>query len=312
MLNLIVYLLPLSGELLLQELLALEKIKIQTALLPETFFKECQGLVPLLEEHDIRYKFPGGELDNPELKQWVTRKEHDLGVSIGYDKKLPPWLIRHPRLKNINIHPSLLPHYRGANPYFWVIKNQEPETGVTLHYMDENFDTGPIIRQEKLSLDNQTLMGELFIELNQTGSQMAGELVSGIAKDQSLPEASPQPEVDNPPEAPRVNSRHLKIDWTRDYKEIDALIRAGNPFFGAYSLFKGQKLKIFEIEKAKDIERENSRPGQIITTDRGPVVSCGDSWARLYNVSLEYHYRLSGKEFQRREQNALEILKQLN
>ncbi len=310
MLDLIVYLLPLSGELLLQELLGLENVRIKTALLPENFIRECEALPPLLEKNDIRYKFPKGDLNQQKIKNWVNREKHDLGVSIGYDKKLPSWLINQPRLESINIHPSLLPRYRGANPYFWVIKNREKKTGVTLHIMDENFDTGPIIHQEEINLAKETLMGELFIELNQLGSQMAGELVGKLAGGESMPEVTTQPEIDDPVPAPRVTDRHLRINWSRPFSEIDALVRAGNPFFGAFSLFKGQKLEIYEIEKAEDIDKD-SKPGQIFTADQGPVVRCGEGWAKLNNVCLQHHYRVSGTEFQRREKEAIQVLKQL-
>ncbi|MGM0381148.1 MAG: methionyl-tRNA formyltransferase [bacterium] len=311
MLDLIVYLLPLSGELLLRELLDLDSVRIKTALLPENFFKECQALPPLLEENNIRYKFPEGDLNSSRLKNWVDKQSHDLGVSIGYDKKLPGWLINHPRLKNINIHPSLLPNYRGANPYFWVVKNQETKTGVTLHLMDENFDTGPIIEQEEIALDEQTLMGDIFIRLNQMGSRMAAEKIKWIAEKDELPPTREQPQLENPPEAPRVNDQHLRIDWSQKFDEINALVRAGNPFFGAFSLFRGQKLQIYEIQEAPEIDETETKPGRIITTDRGPVVRCGDSWVRLNSVCLQYHYQLSGLEFQRREKEALEVLKQL-
>ena len=310
MLDLIVYLLPLSGELLLQELLELENVRIKTALLPENFIRECQSLLPVLEKNDIRYKFPRGNLEDEELRNWVRKDNYDLGVSIGYDKKLPSWLINTPRLQSINIHPSLLPSYRGGNPYFWVIKNREKKTGVTLHIMDENFDTGPVICQEEYQLNENALMGEIFITLNKMGSQMAGDLVDRLAGGEAMPETTPQGQVEDPPTAPRVEDRHLRIDWSESFADIEALVRAGNPFFGAFSLFKGQKLEIYELEKAPEIEK-NSKPGRIFTTDKGPAVCCGNGWARLKNVSLQHQYRLSGQAFQRREKETIKVLKQL-
>ncbi len=72
----------------------------------------------------------------------------------------------------INVHPSLLPKYRGPNPYSAVILNEENETGVTLHFMDESFDTGDIVAQKKVSLSEVETMGTLFNRTNLIALEM--------------------------------------------------------------------------------------------------------------------------------------------
>jgi len=75
------------------------------------------------------------------------RLQPDLAVVCAFDHLLPEELLEIPPLGFINCHPSLLPDYRGGNPYFHVIANGEKETGITVHYMDKTFDTGDVICQ---------------------------------------------------------------------------------------------------------------------------------------------------------------------
>jgi methionyl-tRNA formyltransferase len=88
-----------------------------------------------------------------DLVGWIRRLEIDLLVCHAFMKKLPKHVYQVPRLGTVNIHPSLLPKYRGPSPTFWVLKNGEKETGLTSHYVDEGLDTGPIIAQCRLPLD---------------------------------------------------------------------------------------------------------------------------------------------------------------
>ncbi len=307
MVELIVYLLPISGTMLLKQLEETEGVRIKGAFLPESFQAESQDQVIFLNQNEIPYKIPG-KLSTIEIKEWVQEMDLDLGVSVGYDKKLPGWLVAQPEHGTANIHPALLPRYRGANPYFWVIKNREEKTGTTLHYMDEQFDTGPIISQQTISLEGNETMGEIFFELNNIGCSLALNLINQVKKSQ-IPAGESQPEKGDFPEAPRVNERHLRIDWSVPYEEIDALVRAGNPFFGAYTTFRGSKLKVYEIEK--DSLSAKASPGSIKTSKDGPKVRCADSWVRLKSVRMGHYYVGTGKSFQTREEDALAVLNKM-
>ncbi|MFP4687446.1 MAG: formyltransferase family protein, partial [bacterium] len=132
--DLVVYLLPITGEILLQNLVELKNITIKAALLPETFKRECETIIQILNEHKIPYRYPT-DLEEKDFQDWFKKEEYQLGISIGYDKKIPAWMIDYPENGTINIHPALLPEYRGANPYFWVIRNRENHTGSTIHRM---------------------------------------------------------------------------------------------------------------------------------------------------------------------------------
>ncbi|MFP4687937.1 MAG: hypothetical protein ACLFN5_07525, partial [bacterium] len=172
--------------------------------------------------------------------------------------------------------------------------------------MDEHFDTGPIISQEKIAIPEDVTMGELFISLNQLGSQMAVEIIEELLAGKQLPEGQKQTTPENVPEAPRVVDRHLRIDWDENYEDIEAHVRAANPFFGAYCTFGGRRLEIYEIERSE--HREDKKTGSIITSPAGPLVRCNDAWINLKVVRVRHHYEASGLSFQRREKTNLEIL----
>lgn len=305
MIDIIAYLLPMSGEILLSELLESDFARVQKAILPESFIQDCDNLVNQIENKNIPFRVPSN-LDDDSFREWIKDSNADVGASVGYDKKLPEWLLSFPEHGTINIHPSLLPRYRGANPYFWVIRRRESETGVTLHYMDEEFDTGPIIRQKSVELEPEETMGTLFFLLNRLGVNMMSDVLEQLAETGDPPDSRPQ-ESKQTPNAPKVKDRDLRIDWEEQFEEIDALVRAGNPFFGAYTTFRGAMVKIYEISSVEMNEDadEPPRPGTVRTTPNGPVVRCADRWAQLDVVQVEQLYKTTGKTFQEREKKRL-------
>ena len=106
-------------------------------------------------------------LNEKEFLNKIRNLNADLGVVASYNKKFPKELLRLPKDGFINLHPSKLPDYRGANPYSHVIINGEEESAITLHFMDEEFDTGDIISQYRFSLDLNETMGTLFYRTNE-------------------------------------------------------------------------------------------------------------------------------------------------
>lgn len=304
----VTYLLPLSGKMLLDNLEKHTSASVEAAFVPKSYENECSASLRFLENHDIPYRIPKefGE----STREWLHQFSLDLGLSVGYDRKLPYWAYEYPKRGTLNLHPSLLPRYRGANPYFWVIRNRESETGVTLHLMDEDFDTGPIVDQERISLAKDVTVGELFHRLNTLGVDMIMDLLDGLISSGDGLEAKEQPTSNGAPEAPKLRDRDLRLDWNQPYSEIDAQVRAGNPHFGAFTTFKGTKVRIFEVDLRSIDETDSSAPspGAVRTTDDGPIVRCEDGWVQLKMVQVGERYYATGKEFQRREERAFKVL----
>lgn len=205
-------------------------------------------------------------LKDPKLLDYLKSLNIDAAVVASFNYKIPKVLLDIPKAGFINIHPSLLPKYRGGNPYSTVIINGEQETGVTLHFMDEGFDTGDIITQKKVNIAPFETMGTLFNRLNLLGMQMLVSVLTDFEKGE-LPRYKQ-------PEGEFVIGQSLKdadlyINYNKSAIEIDRFIRGLNPFLIASTTFRGNMIKIF---MANYIDKDSSKyePGTIskVETDR--------------------------------------------
>lgn len=188
----------------------------------------------------------------------------DVAVVCSFNYRVPKVLLDSVKDGFINVHPSLLPKYRGPNPYSAVILNDEKETGVTLHFMDENFDTGSIIFQKKVAISNLETMGTLFNRLNIIALDMlletlkkyeTSELQSGKQPDGEFIRGQIFPEED------------LYINYKKTAHEAEGLIRALNPFILARTNFRGTLTKILSADIADESSFENHPEGAIVGID---------------------------------------------
>ncbi len=197
--------------------------------------------------------------------QKIEALEPDLGIVCSYCKLLPMEFLNIPKDGFINTHPSLLPKYRGGNPYSHVIINGEKETGVTLHIMDEHFDTGDIVAQQKVEVFNTDTMGTVFNRLNFLAADMILRFLIKYEKGEKIIR-TPQPQGDFV-KAPSIKSatEDVLINWNQPAVEIDRFIRALNPFINAGTRYRQNYLKVHTAY----IENRDSGfyPGTIVSTD---------------------------------------------
>ena len=188
----------------------------------------------------------------------------DIGVVCSYNKLFSKEFLSTTKMGYINCHPSLLPYYRGAAPYFHVIKNGEEYSGITLHFMDEKFDTGDIVHQERFKLMPFETMGSIF---NRTTYMLSDALIEVLGKMEKNIEIKryPQPKDKEFIDAPKVDG-NFRIRWkTADVYELERLIRACNPFYNVFTTFRGVNLS---ISKASIVEKNhNLQFGQIAYAD---------------------------------------------
>lgn len=136
--------------------------------------------VPSLREIKDRYQVPvlGSEdVNEPQTLDRIRSWEPDLVISIYLNQLIKRELIGLPPLGCLNIHPALLPRNRGLFPYFWVIANDESETGVTLHWVDEKFDTGDILLQQAIPIQPEDTMTSLQYKSAKVGAEL---LIRGV------------------------------------------------------------------------------------------------------------------------------------
>lgn len=189
-------------------------------------------------------------LKEPEFLQKVKEKNADIAIVSSFNKKLPKELLSLTKMGFINSHPSKLPLYRGGNPYFYPIFNNDKTSAITLHFMDEDFDTGDIIYQQEFPLLANETMGTLFNRTNYLFAKAQVNLINYLEDGNKLPRI-PQDKKQNYPKAPILYEHlgHTHINWKKlEACQIERFIRACNPFLGAYSYFKDTPIKIYSAK----------------------------------------------------------------
>lgn len=183
----------------------------------------------------------------------LTAFEPDLIVVGTFAKKLPGAVLRIPRLAAINVHSSLLPRYRGAIPEFWVLRNGEAQSGLTIHLMTEEFDAGRILDRAVISLADTDTLLTLSVRMCDAGPMLLqrvlaryrrGELPAGELQDERLVSF-----------APLVQSKQLEIDWREPSASIERLTRAAFPVFEVFTRFSGQRVVVRGVRVATCSER---------------------------------------------------------
>jgi methionyl-tRNA formyltransferase len=219
----------------------------------------------------------------------------DMVVVVAFGQILPKVIIDYPPLQCLNIHPSLLPKYRGAAPINWPIIRGEIKTGVTIMLMDEGMDSGDILTQEETQLGVMETYGELHDRLAQLGATLLiktiERVVAGTAK------RKPQ-DASGVTFAPRLKKEIGKINWQDNVFDIVNLIRGLSPTPAAYTLLEGQVLKIFTAEAKQN--KVSEAPGTIGTASAaGLSVAASDGYVILKDVQLAGKKRMLAQDFLR-------------
>jgi methionyl-tRNA formyltransferase len=172
----------------------------------------------------------------------------DLVITIGYGVILPEKILSLPKHGFINLHFSLLPKYRGAAPVQRALANGEVITGVTVFALDKGMDTGPIYVSESVSIDPKWRASELLEALAHMGPKALARTCEMIAQNES-----PRIQSGESSLAPKISVEEAKLDFNGSALAISNKVRAFYPSPSAWTLFRGEKMKI-------------SRTGNIVTS----------------------------------------------
>ena len=196
------------------------------------------------------------------VTETVDRLEPDLILSVFYRQILPRRLLDIPRLGAVNLHPSLLPGYRGRCPLNWAIINGEKKSGVTLHYMSLKADTGDIIDRLEFEIADDDDIKTVYDKTVSASLQILKKSLPTILRKTI---GTPQDETEASYYGRRTPEEG-RIDWARGAGEIHNLIRGvTHPFPGAFSFIKDKKLFIWKA----DVSDRGGVPGTIIGTANG-------------------------------------------
>jgi methionyl-tRNA formyltransferase len=219
--------------------------------------------------------------------------EPELIILISYGKILPPPVIRIPSVAAINLHPSLLPKYRGAAPMEWTLINGEKETGITVITIKDKIDTGNIIMQKKVVIDETDDIFSLKKRLSETSSGVLIESIEEIKRG-----IRPAPQRGNPSYARKLTKEDGLIRWEKTASEIHNLIRGTKEWPGAYTYINGRYLKIFHSIPGMEWGEKGAKTGEVIKTDRDSIyVACGEGILQIDEVQMEGKKRMPVSEF---------------
>lgn len=217
----------------------------------------------------------------------------DLLVVVAFGQILPRDLLGVPQFGAINVHGSLLPQYRGAAPIAWAILKGEKRTGITTMLMDEGMDTGDILMQTEIPIEEEDTGETLQKKLSSLGGQLLTETIEKM-KEGSL---SPEPQDHSRASyAPPLKKKDGLIDWKKPAEEIDRQIRAFNPWPGAFTGMEYGLLKIYRGEVRKGAFR--GKAGSVIWVGSDFIeVGTGEGSFLIREVQPEGKRRMSVRDF---------------
>lgn len=216
-------------------------------------------------------------VNSNKFKNELLKLEPDIIIVGSWSEKFKKPIINLPKIGTINCHPSLLPKYRGPNPYIRVIMNGEQETGITLHLMDEKFDTGPVLLQKKLKIIQGT-NGDTGESLKNKCCNLAKSAVCELL--QSMDEGIVIPIEQNKKEAsyyPQISEKDVLLDFRMTAEELDRKLRALSPWQPAFLPHKRTFLKV-KSHKIYENRTKISTPGTILRKEKNNIlVVTGDN-----------------------------------
>lgn len=235
------------------------------------------------------------KLKAPDVLHALRELHPDLVVTVAYGRIIPAELLALPPYGCINLHPSLLPKYRGASPIQAAIASGDPETAVTIMYQTADLDAGDILLQRRVRMEPHDTAQTLETRLAHEGAKALAEAVRLIARGQAP--RHPQ----DPAEASyvkKLTKESGQIDWDQPATTLERFIRAMDPWPSAYTWYHGRLLKIW---RAKVVPGEASPPGTIVAIRRGEgfVVAAAEGGLLVEEVQPEGRRRMSAEEYVR-------------
>ena len=218
------------------------------------------------------------------MKQLLKRERPTLVFVMTFKHKIPASLLSMPSLGFVNFHPGPLPKYRGPDPVFWQIKNRETEGTLTLHQMDKNYDTGPVISSGQFPITDSMTHSRFMSE----SGMMAVHLVSNMLQVYNSLKIIPSQAQSMAEEkfTKRPKAKDLTIDWkNQSGAEILSLVNACNSSYGgAITDLRNQPLQILQVSLVNDSTDAKAGTLVDIGEENGVVVSTKDG--KLISIDI--------------------------
>lgn len=254
---------------------------------PDKAKGRSRSLVPTpVKKRAMEYDIPVYQperLRDAENVDTIRRYEPDAIVVAAYGQILPESILCIPRYGCINIHASLLPKYRGAAPIEWAIIDGQKETGVTTMYMAKGLDTGDMIEQAVVPIEDDDTGSSLRDKLAVCGADLILKTLRSL--EEGTAQKTPQDDSKSC-YASMLTKDMGRLDFTRPAEELSRLIRGLQPWPCAYTRINGKSVKIYEA--AVTAGAEGARPGELLNvTKRSFAVACGKDALEIRRLQPE-------------------------
>ncbi len=232
------------------------------------------------------------KIQGEEVFHQLLALKPDCLVVVAYGKFLPSRLMNAVSHGAVNLHPSLLPKYRGASPIQTAILNGEAITGVTTMTLTEEMDAGAIYLQATTAIDSIETALQLEMRLAELGGKLLAQTLDDLEK--GTLKAKPQ----NPNDmvmTKKLVKEDGRLKWEKPASKLFDQIRALDPWPGTFCYVGDKRLKIWEAAVLE--ETTTAKPGTVVGNKQGLTVACGQGRLCLLEVQLEGKKRLSVTEF---------------
>ena len=217
----------------------------------------------------------------------------DIYVVVAY-KILPESILNIPPRGAVNLHASLLPKYRGAAPVNHAILNGETETGLTTFLIQKKVDTGDLLLQQSLPIDNSVTTGEALSKLSFLGADLVIKTLDALAQNNIKPIKQ---DGDKATFAPKISVQDCKINWNNPALMIHNQIRAFSPKPGAFTFYKNKRVKLFGSKVLQNLHNARLLPGEIEYTNSFFKIGTGTEPIQITNIQIEGKKKLPVDQF---------------
>ena len=229
-------------------------------------------------------------LKSDAVQQQLRETQAEAMIVAAYGLILPQAVLTIPPRGCLNIHASLLPRWRGAAPIERAIQAGDRETGITIMQMDAGLDTGAMLLQKNLAIENDDTAASLHDKLARLGAECVVDALSRL--DTLTPQAQDNTQATY---AAKLSKAEAALDWARPADELARCVRAYHPVPGAHAVWEGMVIKIWQA--SVEASRSGS-PGEVLAADEhGIVVACGVQALRLRELQSAGGKRLSAAAF---------------
>jgi methionyl-tRNA formyltransferase len=269
-----------------------------------------EPVAPPMKEAALSLKLPVIQvpsLKKPEAVEQLARLKPEAIVVAAFGQILPQTVLDIPCYGCINIHPSLLPRYRGPSPVITTLLNGDEYAGVSVMRLDAGMDTGPIFSRSQIPVLSQDTASNLTGKLFEIGARMVLEVLAALPGGKLIPEPQNPEDASNTKE---ITKEDGQLDWKLPAMDLWRRVRAFQPWPEAYTRWQGKHLKI--IEAIPLAGGETPEIGRVVallpifrTTGAAFGVGTGNGILGLLKVQIEGKRPMSGDEFLRGQREFL-------